>query len=320
MGLYVGADIGATHTKIIGIDSAGQVEQQTTVETRDSIPDTSRKVDYWLRSIRTAVAGLAEESTLPLSGVGIAAPGLVAPDERSIAHMPGRMEGLADLNWTEQLELEAAVPVVNDAQAALLAESWVGAASDVRNAVLLTLGTGVGGALMVGGEVLRGPNGRAGHIGHMALDLDGSPDICGTPGSLEELMGEGSLERRSGGRWKRYEELLRDYRRADVHARELWLRSVRALATGIASIINIIDPEVVLLGGGISAAEELSEPLIAFMDELEWRPGEKRVPIRTARLGPYGGAIGAARRAMTYGSGGPEEAPAAAARPRNNGQ
>jgi glucokinase len=300
MGLYVGADIGATHTKIIGIDTAGQIEQKKTVETHDSIPDTSRKIDYWLNSIRTAVEGVAEESSMLLSGVGIAAPGLVASDELSIAHMPGRMEGLASLNWTEQLEYKEAVPVINDAQAALLAESWIGAAGDVTNAVLLTLGSGVGGAVMIDGRVLRGPNGRAGHIGHMALDLDGSPDICGMSGSLEELVGELSLPRRSRGRFERYDQLLEAYRGGDIHARELWLRSVRALATGIASIINIVDPEAVVLGGGVSAAEELAEPLRAFMNELEWRPGRTEVPVRTAQLGSYGGAIGAARRAMTY--------------------
>ena len=300
MGLYVGIDIGATRTKIVGIDTLGNLEQSTFVDTHDRIPDTSQKTDYWLRSVRSTVAQVDRETKMTVEGVGIAAPGLVADDQLSIAYMPGRMEGLEGLIWTDQLLFGVDIPVINDGQAAMLAESWIGAAKDCRTAVLLTLGTGVGGALLVNGEVLCGPRGRAGHLGHMALDLDGNPDICGTPGSLEELMGEGSLATRSRGEFERYEQLLEAHRRGEARAAELWLRSVRSLATGIASIINILDPEIVLLGGGISSAEELYTPLRAFMDELEWRPGGTAVPVVTAELGPYGGAIGAARKAMTY--------------------
>src|SRR5207249_2187105 len=125
--------------------------------------------------------------------------GLPARDGRSIASMPGRLAGLEGLNWQQWLGLAKPVPVFNDAQAALLGEVWLGAAKGAANAVLLTLGTGVGGAAMVDGRVLRGHLGRAGHLGHVALDPDGPGDIVNTPGSLEDAIGEHTLTVRSRG-------------------------------------------------------------------------------------------------------------------------
>jgi len=298
MKLYVGVDIGGTHTKIAAVEQNGGVVARIQVETKDSIANTEKKVNYWLDSLRSNLEELDTPKNQNVEAVGVAAPGLVAADERSIAHMPGRLAGLEQLDWQEELNRNAPVPVINDAQAALLAEAWIGVAKNISNAVLLTLGTGVGGALMLHDEVFSGALGRAGHLGHISLDIDGSPDICGMPGSLESLVGQETLSARSRGRYISYDQLMQDYKDGDPHATEIWLRSVKALATGIASIINIIDPEVVLLGGGISASDELVQPLTDFMRYVEWRPYGNAVPIRVAQLGAYGGAIGAARKAM----------------------
>ncbi|MFP4483839.1 MAG: ROK family protein [Spirochaetota bacterium] len=301
MGVYIGVDLGGTNIKVVAVDRDGAIRARTRVETRDSIADTHEKTQYWLTSIREATKKAEEESARDIEAIGIAAPGLVSRDETTIATMPGRLKGLEGLNWTEELAQPRPVPVLNDAQAALLAESWLGAAVNARDAVMLTLGTGVGGAILADGHILRGRIGRAGHLGHLSLNPDGPPDICGAPGSLELMVGQATLAERSLGRFATYEELLQAYRRGDTVATDVWLQSVKALAVGIVSIINILDPEVVLLGGGISAAEELGESLKAYMDEYEWRPGGHTVPVRTAQLGPYGGAIGAARKAMVQG-------------------
>src|SRR5207249_12254403 len=129
----------------------------------------------------------------PSAGIGVSAPGLAARDERSIAVMPGRLSGLEGLDWTRFLDSPKPVPVLNDAHAALMGEAWLGAARGFRNVILLTLGTGVGGAAMVDGRLLRGHLGRAGHLGHVCLDPAGPPDCAGTPGSLEVAIGNGTL-------------------------------------------------------------------------------------------------------------------------------
>src|SRR5690606_23919840 len=117
---------------------------------------------------------------------------------------------------------------------------------------LLTLGTGVGGAILSEGRLLRGHLGRAGHFGHVTVDSAGLPDIVGTPGSLEDAIGNHSLSARSGGRYTSTADLVADVARGDAEATAVWSRSIRDLAAGITSLINVVDPETVLLGGGIA--------------------------------------------------------------------
>lgn len=233
--------------------------------------------------------------------LGVAAPGLTDPSNRRVVFMPGRLQGLEQLDWTEVLGRSAPVPVLNDAQAALLGEIWLGAAPGQSNVILLTLGTGVGGAAMVDGHLLRGAIGRAGHLGHLSLDPCGAPDIVGTPGSLEDAIGECTLSARSGGRFTRTEDLLMAARHGDVEARAVWDRSIRSLAAAVASLINILDCETVLLGGGITGAgEDLFTPLESHLQRMEWRPGGHRVRLVAASLGGLAGTAGAAWQALRW--------------------
>jgi glucokinase len=194
--------------------------------------------------------------------------------------------------------------VLNDAQAALLGETWQGPARGARNVMLLTLGTGVGGAAMVDGRLLRGHLGRAGHLGHVCLDIDGERDIVNTPGSLEAMIGNYSVGRRSGGRHETTHALVEAYRRGDREAGAVWERSLEALACGIVSLVNVLDPEVVIIGGGIAVAgEALFVPLEARVRELEWTLEGEHVKIIPASLGEFAGAIGAAWNAMQQPTG-----------------
>ena len=186
--------------------------------------------------------------------------------------------------------------MLNDAHAATVGESWIGAARGVQNAILLTLGTGVGGGVIVDGKLLQGATGRAGHLGHITLDMHGPPDIVGMPGSLEDCIGNHNVSARSGGSFHSTFELLEALAAGDRAATECWRRSVRGLAVGIASLINAFDPEVVVLGGGIAeCGPVLFDPLQEFLDEVEWRPTGEGVRIVAATLGEMAGAIGAAR-------------------------
>src|SRR5206468_1632362 len=104
--------------------------------------------------------------------IGLCAPGLAARDERSIAWMQGRMAAIQRVDWTALLASPTPVPVLNDAHAALVGEAWLGAARGARDVVLLTLGTGIGGAILADGKLLRGHIGRAGHLGHVTVNAD----------------------------------------------------------------------------------------------------------------------------------------------------
>jgi glucokinase len=192
------------------------------------------------------------------------------------------------------------VALLNDAHAALLGEVWQGAAAGARDAVLLTLGTGVGGAILSGGRLLTGHLGRGGHLGHTCLDVDGEPDSLGIPGTLEEAVGNRTLARRSAGRFDSTERLVAAHLAGDPQASRVWLRSVYQLACAVTSLINTLDPEVVIIGGGIArAGAPLFDPLGRYLDLMEWRPGGHRVRIEPAALGRLAGALGAARYAAT---------------------
>ena len=165
---------------------------------------------------------------------------------------------------------------------------------------MLTLGTGVGGAALVEGRLLDGHLGRAGHLGHLTVDATGRRDIVNTPGSLEDAIGDCTVAERSGGRFETTAALVAAVEAGDEAAREVWLLSVQRLAAAIASLINVLDPQCVLLGGGIAthAWNALISPLQHWLDAYEWRPDGTPTPVVAAALGDQAGAIGAARHAF----------------------
>jgi glucokinase len=200
------------------------------------------------------------------------------------------LEGLAWGSW-----LGREVAVLNDAHAALLGEVWQGAARGLRDAILLTLGTGVGGAIWSDGRLIRGRLGRAGHFGHLSLNPYGAPSIAGMPGGLEDWIGNHNISQRSDGRFSTTHELVSAYRAGDVFAGEVWLKSIRALACAIASLVNTLDPQAVIIGGGIAkSGDALFVPLADVLAEVEWRPGEAKVAVVPARLDEWAGTFGAA--------------------------
>jgi glucokinase len=208
------------------------------------------------------------------------------------------MQGLEHFIWKDFLQKPAYV--LNDAVAAMMAEAKFGAAKDKKHVVMLTLGTGVGGAILIDGKPYQGAFSKAGHIGHMVIDNEGERDVTGMPGSLEDCIGNCTILKRTQGRFASTRQLLHAYRSGDKFAQEIWLRSVRQLALGLASITNILSPETIVLGGGITeAGKDLFDPLHEYMDQYEWRAGGNKVEIVKATFGDLAGAIGAACFAMT---------------------
>src|SRR5574341_543625 len=292
-GFAIGIDLGATNIKLVAIKKDGTVLKRRTVPTQD------RAAMPWADHIKTMIDSVESEIGQAANWIGLAAPGLAARDRRSIAFMPERLQGLENFDWTNFLRRSNPVMVLNDAHAALLGEHWLGAAVGFENVILLTLGTGVGGAILSRGELMTGTIGRAGHLGHICLDTAAPKDIVNTPGSIEMLMGDYTAHERSQGLFYSTKELVAAHLAGNQNATEIWTKSVYELSCAMASLINVLDPEAVIIGGGISSAgEALFAPLRKFMDAVEWRPGGHRVKIIPAQLGDWAGAFGAARFAM----------------------
>ena len=291
----IGLDIGGTNIKALAVTPGGQVLAQVAVPTGDN------GKRGWYLNVRRAKDSLERVVKRKPTWIGLAAPGLAAADQASIAFMPGRLPGLEVLVWQKFLKVSHPVPVLNDAHAALLGEVWRGAAQRSQNAILLTLGTGVGGAALVDGRLLRGHLGRAGHLGHISLDPAGAPDIARTPGSLEDAIGDCTVNARSGGRFSSTKKLVAASNEGDAEAQRVWRKSAQALAAGIASLINVLDPEVVVIGGGIAqAGESLFRPLKEHLNDFEWRPGGNKARVVPAQLGDRAGAFGAAWNAIQF--------------------
>ncbi|NNE75775.1 MAG: ROK family protein, partial [Pricia sp.] len=226
---------------------------------------------------------------------GISAPGLVDKMNRKILHMPERLQGIENFDWS--LELKRDVRVLNDGHSACLAEFESFYKSEgIKNMLMLTLGTGVGGGIIIDGRLYQGNLQRAGHVGHMTVQYDGAPTMTNMPGSLEHAMGNFSVSERTKGEFKSVRELVDAYEKGNAKAKEWWLESVRKLAIALASLNNILSPECIVLGGGITegAGNSLLQPLNDFMSLYEWRPGGNKIKIALAQHGRYAGAIGAA--------------------------
>ena len=291
MRTIIGIDLGGSAVKAVAVREDGRLLGEA------NEPFVDRDME-WARAVAAVIAGFEREHGTA-SGVGVSAPGLAARSGRAIAHLPGRLEGLEGLDWTTYLKRSCEVPVLNDAHAALLGEAWLGAAHGLSDVAMLTLGTGVGGAAIVDGRLLKGNLGRAGHLGHMTVDFHGALDDVGTPGSIELEMGNKTVHARSGGRFRATRDLVAAHLDGDAEATRLWLRSIRALGACIASIANVLDPEAVIVGGGIAkAGDALFGPLARHLDEFEWRPAGARLRLVPPQLGDVAGAYGSAWNAL----------------------
>ena len=285
----IGIDLGGTRIKGVLLEcGSGSLLHTEVMQTDDSLPES------WRSAVKEMEKRLCARSKAPVAGVGIAAPGLVAANGRSIANMPGRMSGLEHFDWADFLGKP--VSILNDAHAALFAEVHYGCGKGLNNIVMLTLGTGVGGGLLLNGKLYEGSLKRAGHLGHISLDSRGTdPDITQMPGSLENAIGNTTVPARSFNRYRDTETLVEAYNLGEPLASLVWLNSVRDLAVAIASLINTFSPDLVIIGGGITlAGASLFGPLRQFLDVFEWRPDGNPTPVKIAFFDEWSGAVGAA--------------------------
>jgi len=291
---YLGIDIGGTKIKTVVMNNSGEILEQNEVLTEDG----SGEAELWKKKI---IAVIHEKSEQYADGnsdalkCGISAPGLVDSENKMTLHMPERLQGIENFNWSAALQRE--IKVINDGHSACLAEyESFYRSKGIQHFLMLTLGTGVGGGIIINGTLYQGNLQRAGHVGHMTIDYKGAPTMTNMPGSLEHAVGNFSVSERTEGTYKSVRELVAAYETGNAKAKVWWLESIKKLAAGLASLTNILSPEVIVLGGGITAGagDSLLDPLNECMVDYEWRPGGQQINIVKAKLGGYAGAIGAA--------------------------
>lgn len=229
--------------------------------------------------------------------VALAVPGLVDDTAGCVRLAPNL--GWHDLPLRTLVEERLGLPALvwHDARAAALAEGLLGAARGARDWLLVTIGTGIGGAVIADGRALHGARGAAGELGHVGVAPDGPLCACGRRGCLEALASGRNVSARyaelTGEDGVAAEQVVARAERGDVSAQLVWETAVSALAVGLASCTTLLDPELIVLGGGVaSAGDRLLVPLARRLDE------EVRFPpaptLRAAALGERAGWIGAA--------------------------
>lgn len=294
----IGIDLGGTNIKGVLLSNEGKIIHQKQQLTKRDV-DLNDDGTHWKNAVAKLIHDLKSKSPSAVQTIGLAAPGIPNQSNSAIRVLPERLKGLENFIWSDFLN-EEKLSVVNDAHAALMAEAKFGVGKDVKNIVMLTLGTGVGGAILINGKLYQGHLQMAGHAGHIVIDADNEDvDITGVPGTLENAIGDSTIQKRSFGKFNSTRELIEDYKSGNAFATFIWLNSVRKLALSIASLCNLLSPDLIILGGGITkAADELYLPLKEFIDVYEWKNTGKDTPIRQAQFSEMAGAVGAAGFAL----------------------
>lgn len=306
----IGVDIGGTKIAAGVVDEQGKILAQTRVAT---VADDPASIDASIAAVCKELAGSFE-----ISAIGLAAAGFCSPDRTSVQFAP-------NINWRDYpiaknvrdlLGVDIPIVVENDANAAGWAEFQFGAAREVSNMLTLTVGTGLGGAIVIGNQLVRGGYGVGGEVGHMRVVPNGHACGCGHDGCWEQYSSGSALVREARSTAikepARAAELI-SRAGGDIHAingplitaaaqegNELAIALLaelgRWIGEGAASVAALLDPEIVVLGGGVAAAGDLLlvPAQEAFLEALPARGHRAEATFAIAQMGNEAGIVGAA--------------------------
>lgn len=286
----IGIDLGGTAIKLGRFLKDGTCLQSLSLPTpQPALPETV--LDAMLVGISTLAADAKH-----IAAIGVGTPGPVDIEGR-IAKVAINLPGWHDIPLADWLEAKTGIPTIlaNDANCAGVGEVWLGVGSQFRNSLVLTLGTGVGGAIFLNGKLFNGDRGAAGELGLITLNPDGPPCNSGNQGSLEQYLSVGAIRRMTGKDPGELGELATS---GDRFALDFWERYGRYLGAGLASLIYVLTPEAIIIGGGISASSEFFFP--AALGEIERRvmpTSREGLQLLPAKLGNRAGIVGAAKLA-----------------------
>lgn len=311
--IYAGVDLGGTSLIAIVADRKGRV-----LGSSDCVTPRGRKPEQTLDLIAEQILEASKEASVKMKNIraiGLGAPGAVDSKRGVVVRAP-------NLGWTDvpvarflRKKLGPDVVLGNDVQVAILGEHAFGAAQGTRRAVGIWVGTGIGGGLITDGEIDRGFRGAAGEIGHMLIKEDGPECGCGRRGCVEALASRTAMERdvraassgkkgsavlsimKERGKERMTSSVIASALKADdAVMKEVLGRAQHYLGLLAGNIVNMFDPEMIVIGGGV--AQRLKETFVTPIAEIArtrfLRPDpEHRVRIVHARLGDYSGALGA---------------------------
>jgi glucokinase len=291
-------DIGGTKLAAGVVDRSGRVHSfvvEPSAAERGPDEVLPRLFDLGRRAV--AESG-TEWQAIEAVGIGCGGP---LDAERGILIAPPHLPGWHDVPVTAlaQAAFDRPATLENDATAAAAAEHRYGAGVGVQNMVYLTISTGVGGGVVVGGRLYRGANGNGGELGHVTVDWHGRPcKGCGRRGCLEAYVSGTSIAERAreaGLAFATAEQVAAAARAGDAGAVPIWDETVEALACGLTSIVNLFEPELVVVGGGVArSGEQLLGGARTWVLEHAMGPAGVAVEIVHAALGDQVGVVGAA--------------------------
>jgi glucokinase len=285
----LGIDLGGTAIKLGRFTQDGTCLQTLRIPTPQ--PAAPEAV---LVAMAAAIAEIDPQRKAIAIGVGTPGP---ADAAGRIARVAINLSGWQDVPLADWLEAKIGRPTViaNDANCAGLGEAWLGAGRWYRNLILLTLGTGVGGAIILDGKLFVGHHGTAGELGLITLNPDGPPCNSGNQGSLEQYVSVQAIRRRTG---MEPDELGAMALAGDPKALEFWQQYGRDLGAGLASLIYVLTPEAIVIGGGVSASADFFFPSVQAEIERRVLPSSRAgLQLLRAELGNQAGMVGAAKLA-----------------------
>jgi glucokinase len=278
---WLGVDIGGTKIQVVRCDDKLNVLAGKRAES-----PAGRMLDTALR--------IASELRADARGIGIGAAGVIDPVSGSVTTASDSFPGWAGTNVAEVVARELRLPVVvdNDVNAFLHGEATAGAARGFRHAFGITIGTGIGGALISDGVLLRGASGGAGEIGHTPGFGD-EPCTCGARGHLESVASGLSISRRYGEDIGAA-QVAKRARAGDIKAIQVFQAAGAALGQAIATVATVLDSQIAVVGGGVIGAWDLLEPACRATVQASVLGTNAGLLIEPARLGEHAVALGAA--------------------------
>lgn len=309
---YIGVDLGGTSIKVGLLNSEYQIIQSATLPTRRERP--AEQVLEDMAMLCKQVMGAQGITEKEVHSIGIGCPGIASPKEGIILYSSNLCFENVNVRDEIQKYIDLDIYVENDANAATLGEAICGAARGKDSVVMVTLGTGIGGGIIIGGKIFGGAFYGGGEIGHHVIALDGLECGCGRIGCWEQYASATALIRQAKEAAKANPEsalirLAKDQvidninakvvfdasDEGDQVAKEVLDKYYQYIAQGIANMVNTLQPEVVVIGGGVSAQKEkLTNPVREYVQGEMFGGLELRTEIKAATLGNDAGIIGAA--------------------------
>ena len=308
--IVLATDLGGTNMRMAAVNRDGTILYRTKRET----PQTERanEIVYALVEAAQECRRNVEPQGLVL-GFAAAVPATVSVEKGLILQAPN-VPSLDGFRISAALKEELGLPcfLENDANAAAVGESWLGASKDLKNSILVTLGTGVGGGIIIEGKVLRGADGTAGEIGHICVEPYGVPCGCGSRGCLEQYASATAIVRLIRELESLYPqselpeksrltavEIYQAGKKGDELALEVFRQQGFYLGIALAGLINTLNPDVIVIGGGAAAGWDLFIPPTAEqIRSRAYRQPAERAKLVPAECGDNAGILGAARIAF----------------------